>query len=324
MTIARKHLVDPTSAGFYHCTNRCVRRTFLCGFDEASGRNYSHRKDWIENRILELAEIFSIEIFAYAVMSNHYHIVLYIDPNLPNTWSDDEIVEKWFRLYPSRLDLPQFANQRAMRKSAILNDEALLTVYRKRLGCLSWFMKRLNEPLAKQCNKEDYCTGRFWEDRFTSQALLDETAILSCMAYVDLNPVRARITEKLEESHHTSIKKRIDEVKDNSKTLNDKLIAVTQSSDKQLNIELGDYIALVEWTGQSIIHPGKASIPQYIQPILQRLNLQPNHYLNQIVQMEKCYSRAIGTLDKLKGQAEKFNAKFLKGFKAAKLLYQNE
>src|SRR5690606_12039811 len=93
MTRARRQIVDPSAPGFYHCVSRCVRRAWLCGLDPYSKRCFEHRRQWVEDRLLELAEIFAVALHAYAVMSNHLHVVLQIDPGAPGQWSDEEIAE---------------------------------------------------------------------------------------------------------------------------------------------------------------------------------------------------------------------------------------
>jgi len=329
MTIARKNIVDKETPGFYHCTNRCVRRTFLCGIDELTGKDYSHRKAWIEARMIELCDISSVEIYAYAVMDNHYHIVLYVDPLLPDKWSKEEIAERWLKAYSPRLNNPKFAKQRELKKQVIISDKAKIKTYRKRLGSLSWFMGRLNEPLAKRSNDEDYCTGSFWQGRYSSQALLDEAAVFSCMAYVDLNPIRAKITEKLEESNNTSIKKRFEELKQIDPThiqrhLDKSVTAMTsQIKERMLPMSLNDYIELVEWTGKSIVHPQKASIPPQVSSCLQRLNLQQNHWLKQIENFSQNYCHVVGPVEQIRAMAKQLKLRYMKGISAAKLLYEN-
>ncbi len=88
MTSARSLLVDPDTPGFYHCISRCVRRAWLCGIDPYNGKSYEHRREWVEQRVLELAEIFAVGVYAYAVMSNHVHVVLRIEPTAAATWTD--------------------------------------------------------------------------------------------------------------------------------------------------------------------------------------------------------------------------------------------
>lgn len=209
----RKDLICETDTTYYHCFSRCVRRAFLCGYDSYSGTNYEHRRAWVEDRIHLLAEVFAIDVCAYAVMSNHIHLVLHINSPSANNWSLDETIERWHRLYKGTLLSQEYiaGNSQIRDKSGVKMQtlKATAAVWRRRLSDISWFMRALNEPIARQANKEDGCTGKFWEARFKSQALLDEKAVERCMAYVDLNPIRAGLAETLDTSDHTSIKHRL-------------------------------------------------------------------------------------------------------------------
>jgi len=84
---------------YYHCVSRCVRRAFLCGEDATTGISYEHRRQWIEDRLLALSESFAMDIAAYAVMSNHYHVILHVNREQAESWSATEIVERWHKLY---------------------------------------------------------------------------------------------------------------------------------------------------------------------------------------------------------------------------------
>ncbi len=79
MTRPRSEIVSLADTPFHHCVSRCVRRAFLCGDDRYSGKNFDHRKSWLVNRLALLDEVFAIDIAAYAVMSNHFHVVLHVD-----------------------------------------------------------------------------------------------------------------------------------------------------------------------------------------------------------------------------------------------------
>lgn len=99
MTRSRQEQVHLDSTPFYHCYVRCVRRAFLCGTDHFSGQNFDHRKQWLVSRLRFLSYVYAIDICAYAVMSNHYHVVLHVDKNRALSWSLVEVVERWKQLY---------------------------------------------------------------------------------------------------------------------------------------------------------------------------------------------------------------------------------
>jgi len=210
MGLPRSRYVKDGEEGVYHCFSRCVRRAFLCGFDKVTGRDFSHRKAWLVDRLRCLASIFAIEVCAYAVMETHYHTVVRTRPDISTEWSDREVAVRWLRLFPRLRDRVDSPTQPAEQDIRALTDvPERIELLRKRLCSLSWFMGRLNEYIARAANKEDGVKGRFWESRFKCQALLDEAAIACCMAYVDLNLIRAGLAGTPEECDFTSIQERI-------------------------------------------------------------------------------------------------------------------
>jgi len=209
MPRARKHLVCLSETLYYHVTSRCVRRAFLCGVDQFTGKSYEHRRSWVEDRVRVLSSLFSVELCAYAVMSNHYHLVVKLNPDEPAGWSDDEVLNRWTALFRGPLLVQRHRAGDALTPAESDAVRSTAAVFRKRLGSLSWFMKCLNEPIARKANAEDRCTGHFWEARFDSQPLYSERALLAAMVYVDLNPVRARIAATPEQSEYTSIRARL-------------------------------------------------------------------------------------------------------------------
>ncbi len=186
----------------YHLVSRCVRRSWLCGVDRQSRKDYEHRKDWLEERIHHLAKYFAVAIDAYAIMSNHFHLVVYFDPQECNRWSDQEVADRWLAVFPPRMSDQSAVDQQAilnLHRDILLQTPEKILHARQTLGSLSMFMKHLKQPVAYQANKEDRCSGHFFEGRFYSGALLDENAVIAAMAYVDLNPIRARIVKHIDE-----------------------------------------------------------------------------------------------------------------------------
>ena len=298
MTLPRSRLIDPTLTPYYHCVSRCVRRAFLCGKDNVTGRSFEHRRGWIEKRLHHLARIFAIDLCAYAVMSNHYHVVLRIDSSLLESLSEEDVIARWGNLHliPERFDLVS-DSERA----------ALIALWRERLGSISWFMKSVNEPLARRANREDGCKGRFWEGRFKSQALLDETALLKRMVYVDLNPIRAGISDTPEGSEHTSLKARI-ERREGS------LTPFQGNGNGGFELPMGhlDYHSLVDHTGRQPRRGKRGRIDPALAPILERLQ-STGSWFDELKNLSRRYCRAIGSAASPMAYRENLGQKRLRG-----------
>ncbi|WP_299805615.1 transposase [uncultured Shewanella sp.] len=301
MPRARSTLISLEDTLYYHCCSRVVRRAFLCGDDKYTGKNYDHRRGWVEAQILKLTEVFAIDVAAYAVMSNHLHVVLYIDLEMVNRWSDREVVEQWHKLF-NGTDLTQkFAKGDVVEEYMVATLKHLIATYRSRLSDISWFMRCLNEPIARQANYEDNCTGHFWEGRFKSQALLDEAAVLACMAYVELNPIRAKIAKTPEKSDFTSLQLRVTAALRGKQPA--KLLPFigneTKLQSKGINFSLKDYLTLVDETGRIIRDDKHGAISQSAARILERLNIPSENWLKLATDFGKLFHGPVGSLQEL-------------------------
>ncbi|MGJ8648273.1 MAG: transposase [Marinomonas colpomeniae] len=296
MPRSRKEQVSLEDTSYYHCVARCVRRAFLCGDDPITGNSYEHRRGWIETRLLFLASAFSIDICAYAVMSNHLHVVLHVDAEKAKSWSTLEVLQRWDALHKGTMFTQRYVRGENLPNYAVVLAETIAETYRQRLMDISWFMKELNEPIARRANFEDSCTGHFWEGRFKSQALLDEAALMACMAYVDLNPLRASMSKTPEESDFTSVKKRITSAKrkHQPKTLYPFIGNPRKGMPKGLPFKLTDYLELIDMTGRIIRKDKRGSIDASLLPILKRLNISTENWLCIATEFEKRTGSLVG------------------------------
>ena len=310
----RKQLVSLEATPYYHCVSRCVRRAFLCGRD-SEGRSFEHRRSWIEKLILDQAQVFCIDIAAYAVMSNHFHVVLHVSQQRARGLTALEVVQRWHQLYQGTLLSKKFERGETLSPSqqAILDER--IDEWRDRLMSISWFMRRLNETVARLANEEDQCTGHFWEGRFKSQALLDEKALAACMAYVDLNPLRAAMAKTPEESEHTSVKKRAEKAKEAHSPNHPKqqaygLMPFTgnprQDMPDGIQMRLTDYLDLVDWTGRQIRDNKRGSISDAEPAIMDRLGIDAEHWLYITQNFESEFKGIVGAVDELKSKVSLF------------------
>ncbi|SHI06732.1 hypothetical protein VA7868_01478 [Vibrio aerogenes CECT 7868] len=316
MTIPRAQQIDLAITPYYHCVSRCVRRSFLCGEDEISGRSYEHRRGWLEKRILKLAGIYCIDICAYAVMPNHYHLVVHINRPKAECLTNAQVIERWQKEHQLPLLLQQYMKRQLTCKAEFKRCELIIQQWRERLYSLSWMMKELNFDIALQANREDGCTGHFWESRFKSQALLDEAALLAAMAYTDLNPVRANTAKTLEDSAYTSLKKRLEALEQGQPTPH-KLFPFTgyeqQYQPDGIPFRLMDYIAWVDYVGRQI-RAGKRGFIDDRQPeILTRLSLNQTECLKLVTHLERRRYLWVGRAGPLSVVKQYFNKSRIDG-----------
>ena len=321
MATARAQIAPPGQLGHYHCTIRCVQQMFLCGIDHTTGKNFDHRRQWIEDRIFELANVFAVSIHAYAVMSNHYHLVLTIDPDYVAEWDDLEIAQRGVMLH-QRAD--ETEEQQLARVLVWRDTPAQIAKLRQRLGSLSEFMKALNESIAKRANKESGKSGNFWQDRFHCQSLEDDAAILAVMAYVDLNPVRATMAESLAHSQHTSAKLRLEQISADRQRATDSLLPIAGLKHRPiLDMTAIAYLDLVEQTGRAVHQGKRGTIAASSLPVLRQFGLSGDQWQIQVLGIGSRYWRAVGCVDSLLQLAERLGQQWVRGLVGARELERN-
>jgi len=303
----RYRQVSVKTTPYYHCISRCVRRAHLCGFDPLTGFNFEHRRQWIADRIKSMCSIFAVDLCAYAIMNNHYHIVVRINPAQVEKWTDEEVARRWMQIFSGPLFVHRYLANANLTKAELKHVDELFSTWRQRLADLSWLMRCINEPIARMANSEDSCTGSFWEGRFKSQALLDDRALLACMAYVDLNPIRAAVAMTPEQSDYTSVQERIEHPESQY------LAPFSEQGSDAIPFKLKDYLELVDWGGREVNRNKRGSIPASAPPILARLKMNALPVANYLAKEDLPRPTALGPVTMLRSFAASVGRKFIKG-----------
>ena len=322
---ARSDVFDPLEIAIAHVIQRCVRRCLLMGNDPVSGKNFDHRKQWLEDRLRHFAACFGIDLLTFCILSNHFHLVLRSRPDVVATWDDTEVARRWRMICPLRKDAQ--GNPREPTEAelnAIRNNPKRLAAIRRRLSDISWWMRLLSQPLAAMANREEDQTGHFWQGRFRAVRICDEASLLACAAYVDLNPIRAALAETLETSDYTSVQRRIEGLMQSATSgeptadaflapieideRRDPLGAAASSSayrasDKGfLPISQLEYFQLLDWTARMVV-PGKSgTTPADAPDVLQRLGLNEPEWIGLVRDFGRLFSLAAGLPETLAQQ----------------------
>jgi hypothetical protein len=317
-----------------HCWNRCVRRAYLCGEDRYSGRNYEHRRDWIWDVQEQLAGLFGIEIEFRAEMQNHFHVVLRTRPDVVRRWPREKVVVNWLKIVKLRRgsSIEGWEPPEA-RVKQYLRDPDYVKQLARRLSNVSWFMGTLSENIARRANREDGCSGRFFQGRFSCRVLDNEQSLLECSIYVDLNVIRAGEAATPESSRHTSAYDRIQaclaraaakrepgglslaDQPDRWMSPLELQVAAEADPDRHLEspsgcrasdkgvlpMDLATYLQLLEWTGRQLRADKRGSIPASLAPIFERLGLDSGAWFSELETLETQYRCPIADADQLRG-----------------------
>ena len=246
-------------------------------------------------------------------------------------------------------------------------DAEQLAEIRQRLSSVSWFMRCLVEPIARSANREDICTGRFWEGRYKCVPILDESALAACLAYVDLNPIRARIAQTPESSRFTSVYERIqalalrpadvpakpepefpeqpceaehscrclDAGSGNKPTgaawlspfeLSEAAARETVPSARASNkgclpMSFAEYLNLLDWTGRQLREDKRGAIPADLAPILERLHVGGEGWMQLMGQFSRLFRRAAGRPQSMQREREQRGCRLMQGIRHSRAIF---
>lgn len=313
----RRDVIDESVVGAYHVSSRTVRRGFLIGRDPRTGVDYSYRQELIRRRLEALAGVFAVDLVDHSILSNHFHAILRNRPDLVAQWSDEEVARRWLRLKRSALELnPEPTPEKI---ALFLQDPKALARARKCLSSISEFMGHLKEPIAREANLADDCTGNFWQSRFSATRLQDDPALLVCSLYVNLNPLRAGLARGPEDANFTSAQARLlDRLAGDVRLARSGYLssvhvdgdgydgagARRRASNKgYLNVSFVEYLELLDAVARRERIEQAGGVCDELPPLVQRLGVQPTDWERAVRATSRRFARELTVMAQMFAEA---------------------
>lgn len=330
----RTEIANPAENNRLHVTQRCVRQDFFLDDGLPLDGKYAKRRDAVLGKLKKLASAFAIDVERFCFMSSHMHLEVRTRPELVALMDDEEVARRWCVICPGFCEaLADFRNVTPDRPTLddikeIAKDKERIAELRTRLSSISYFMWSLNLYTAKLFNLMDGKKGHFWEDRYKVKVLLDDLSTLLCAFYIDLNPIRAEMSETPETSEYTSayyqiesaeIQKEIPDI--DPAQLPDSFLAPIQFSLKQTELSLSalptrasdlgflsvsslEYLLALDIVGRFLRNGKRGAIPAELPPIFERLNLSWENAIELIDAYASLFKCFVGSKESLAKKAD--------------------
>jgi len=173
-----RRLVNGDEKTAYHIMSRTALDGFPFGEVE---------KDELVKIIKKFSKLFFVEVFGFCILDNHFHLLIQMFPE--HNFEDEEIRKRCKAHYGE--DFEVFDEQ--------------IAAYRSKLSSLANYMKEIKQAFSRNYNQRHNRRGTLWGERFKSVMVENGETLINCLAYIDLNPLRAGLVERPEQYRWNSL-----------------------------------------------------------------------------------------------------------------------
>ena len=328
---ARKEIIRPNQVAVYHCWATTLPKLCLCG--KKGKTDCDHRKEWIRDRLVQMSEVFAVEVCGYAINKDRLDVIIRVRPDLAKKWSKEEVARRWKMIHPQDRDRElEFETVKPSKQQIqdLLDDKQQLEECRGRLCDVTWFVRDLCEAVARRMNREEGRKGRVWYGRFRTRQVLDAPAALASCTAIELSPVVAGLTKEIGKGGYSSACDRIAGAKSRAraKTRAPRAkdadiwlcpVDATKAKGKvpaksAFPMTPSDYVKLVEWTGKQIAAKKLDAAPSAdIAGALSKMGLNPDSWLSFVAGLDDRFTRAVGSPKLMAKEAKRIGKSWFRG-----------